>query len=58
MHTTLRHVAIYCECDFRGKMKPIIKEIAPMILAMVVVLVIVTYVPDVVLWVPRMFGNQ
>ncbi len=39
------------------KMKPIIKEIAPMILAMVGVLLVVTYVPDVVLWVPRMFGK-
>lgn len=39
------------------KMNLIVKEIAPMIFAMVVVLAVVTYVPDVVLWVPRMFGN-
>ncbi|HWP68990.1 MAG TPA: TRAP transporter large permease, partial [Rectinemataceae bacterium] len=39
------------------KMKLIIKEIAPMILAMVVVLLVVTYVPDVVMWVPRLFGK-
>ncbi|MHB0897174.1 MAG: TRAP transporter large permease [Spirochaetales bacterium] len=39
------------------KMKVIIKEIAPMILAEVVVLLVVTYIPDVVLWVPKLLGR-
>lgn len=38
------------------KMKVVIKEIMPMIVVMVTVLLIVTYFPDVVLWVPRLFG--
>ncbi|MCE1197257.1 TRAP transporter large permease subunit, partial [bacterium] len=39
------------------KMKVIIREIAPMILAEVVVLLVVTYIPDVVLWVPKLLGR-
>jgi TRAP-type C4-dicarboxylate transport system permease large subunit len=38
-------------------MKVIIKEIAPMILAEVAVLLVVTYIPDVVMWVPRLLGR-
>jgi len=40
------------------RMKVIIKEIAPMIIAEVAVLLVVTYIPDVVLWVPRLLGKM
>jgi len=40
------------------KMKVIIKEVAPMIIAEVAVLLVVTYIPDVVLWVPRLLGKM
>lgn len=39
------------------KMKVIIKEVAPMIVAEVIVLLVVTYIPDVVLWVPKLLGR-
>ena len=40
------------------KMKVIIKEVAPMIIAEVAVLLVVTYIPEVVLWVPRLLGKM
>jgi len=35
----------------------IIKEIFPMLIAMIVVLVLITYVPDIVLFLPRLIGH-
>jgi TRAP-type C4-dicarboxylate transport system permease large subunit len=40
------------------KMKVIIKEVAPMIIAEIAVLLVVTYIPEVVLWVPRLLGKM
>lgn len=37
--------------------KGIIKEVFPMLVAMIVVLALVTYVPDIVLFLPRLFGH-
>lgn len=37
-------------------MKAIIKELMPQIGVMIIVLVIITYIPDTIMWVPRMFG--
>ena len=39
------------------KMKVIIREVAPMIIAEVIVLLVVTYIPDVVMWVPKLLGR-
>lgn len=41
----------------KEKMAVIIKEILPMIGVMVFVLLLITYVPDVIMWVPRLFGK-
>ena len=35
----------------------VIKEALPMVLVMIVVLLLITYVPDIVLFIPRMFGR-
>ncbi len=37
-------------------MKDIIKELLPQVGVMVLVLLIITYVPETIMWVPRMFG--
>lgn len=39
------------------KMKVVIREIMPMVLVMIVVLLIITFVPDTIMWVPRLFGR-
>lgn len=39
------------------RMKVVIKEIAPMIIAEVIVLLLITYLPDIVLWMPRLLGK-
>ena len=39
-------------------LRTIIKDTMPFVLAMVVALVIITYVPDTVLWLPRMLGYK
>ncbi len=39
------------------KMNTIIKEIMPMVFVMVLVLILVTFVPDVIMWLPRLFGR-
>ena len=38
-------------------LKGIIKEIFPMLLVMIVVLILVTYIPDIVLFLPRLIGH-
>lgn len=37
-------------------MKAIIKELLPQIGVMVIVLLIITYIPDTIMWAPRLFG--
>lgn len=39
------------------KMKVVIREIMPMVLVMIAVLLIITFVPDTIMWVPRLFGR-
>ncbi len=39
-------------------MKAIVKEALPFLWAMIAALLLITFVPDVVLWLPRMFGYQ
>ena len=39
------------------KMNTIIKEVMPMVFVMVLVLILVTFVPDVIMWLPRLFGR-
>ena len=41
-----------------ASMKSIIKEVLPIIFVMATVLLIMTYVPGLVLWVPRLFGRM
>lgn len=38
-------------------LKKVIKEAMPMVVVMLVILIVITYVPDVVLFIPRMFGR-
>ena len=38
------------------KIEKVIKPLLPMFIAMVVVLLLVTYIPDISLWLPRLFG--
>lgn len=39
-------------------MKEIVKEALPFLCAMVAALLLITFVPEIVLWLPRMFGYQ
>lgn len=39
------------------KMKVVIKEILPMIVAEIIVLILVTYLPDIVMWAPHLLGK-
>ena len=39
------------------KMNTIIKEVMPMVFVMVLVLILITFVPDVIMWLPRLFGR-
>ena len=39
------------------KMKVVIREIMPMVVVMIIVLLLVTFVPDVIMWLPRLFGR-
>lgn len=41
----------------KEKMAVIIKEIMPMIFVMIIVLLIVTYIPQSIMWVPDLFGR-
>lgn len=41
----------------KEKMAVIIKELLPMIGVMVLVLVIITYIPETIMWVPALFGK-
>jgi TRAP-type C4-dicarboxylate transport system permease large subunit len=35
-----------------------VKDIMPFLLAMVLILILITFVPEIVLWLPRRFGYQ
>jgi tripartite ATP-independent transporter DctM subunit len=39
-------------------MKEIVKEVLPFLWVMIAALILITFVPDVVLWLPRLFGYQ
>ena len=39
-------------------LRDIVRETLPFLLAMIVALVIITFVPETVLWLPRVFGYQ
>jgi tripartite ATP-independent transporter DctM subunit len=39
-------------------LRDIVREVLPFLLAMAVVLIVVTFVPGVVLWLPRQFGYE
>jgi tripartite ATP-independent transporter DctM subunit len=40
-----------------AKLKGIIKEVFPMLIVMIIVLVLITYIPDIVLFVPNLIGR-
>lgn len=42
----------------RVPLRHIVSDILPFLLAMIVVLMLITFVPDTVLWLPRQFGYQ
>jgi tripartite ATP-independent transporter DctM subunit len=39
-------------------LRDMVREVTPFLLAMIVVLILVTFVPDLALWLPRQFGYQ
>lgn len=39
-------------------LRAIVREVTPFLLAMIVALGVITFVPDIVLWLPRLFGYQ
>jgi TRAP-type C4-dicarboxylate transport system permease large subunit len=39
-------------------LRAIVREAMPFLYIMIVALVIITFVPDVVLWLPRLFGYE
>ena len=39
-------------------LKDIVRDVLPFLLAMIVVLILITFIPDLVLWLPRQFGYQ
>lgn len=39
-------------------LRAIVREVAPFLLAMIAALGVITFVPDIVLWLPRLFGYQ
>jgi TRAP-type C4-dicarboxylate transport system permease large subunit len=39
-------------------LRDVAREVLPFLLAMLAVLVLVTFVPELVLWLPRQFGYQ
>ena len=39
-------------------MKDIVREVLPFLWAMIAALILITFVPDIVLWLPRLFGYQ
>ena len=39
-------------------LRDIVRDVLPFLLAMIVVLMLITFVPDLVLWLPRQFGYQ
>jgi C4-dicarboxylate transporter DctM subunit len=39
-------------------MKDIVREVLPFLWAMIAALILITFVPDIVLWLPRFFGYQ
>jgi tripartite ATP-independent transporter DctM subunit len=39
-------------------LRDIVRDVMPFLLAMIVVLMLITFVPEIVLWLPRQFGYQ
>lgn len=39
-------------------LKDIVRDVLPFLLAMIVVLILITFIPELVLWLPRQFGYQ
>jgi TRAP-type C4-dicarboxylate transport system permease large subunit len=39
-------------------LKDIVREVMPFLLAMIVALAVITFVPETVLWLPRVFGYK
>jgi TRAP-type C4-dicarboxylate transport system permease large subunit len=39
-------------------LKDIVRDVLPFLLAMFVVLILITFIPDLVLWLPRQFSYQ
>jgi tripartite ATP-independent transporter DctM subunit len=42
----------------KAKMKDVIRELVPFIILFIGVLFLITYIPDLVLWIPKMMGYQ
>ncbi|MGX1100581.1 TRAP transporter large permease [Amorphus sp. MBR-141] len=42
----------------RQPLRAIVRDITPFLIAMLVMLMLITFVPDLVLWLPRLFGYQ
>lgn len=48
---------LFVGCSVAGlKIQQVIKPLVPLFIAMIVVLLIITYFPDLTLWLPRLFG--
>jgi TRAP-type C4-dicarboxylate transport system permease large subunit len=39
-------------------LKDIVRDVLPFLYTMIVTLIVITFVPEVVLWLPRLFGYQ
>jgi len=39
-------------------LRPLVREVLPFLVAMIAALMLITLVPDLVLWLPRVFGYQ
>ena len=39
-------------------LRDIVRDVMPFLLAMIVVLIVITFVPETVLWLPRQLGYQ
>jgi TRAP-type C4-dicarboxylate transport system permease large subunit len=39
-------------------LRDIVREVLPFLLSMILVLILITFVPELVLWLPRQFGYE
>ncbi len=55
-HTAIWYAVVYCFGTLgKTKIKGVIREILPMVLIMIGLLFLVTYVPDIIMFIPNNF---